>query len=150
MVFAVNCGPTGSANSFDSFKKSALAIGAQLVAEASAAAAASSTQGSGSGGYGYGGTASTSTAEAVSYTTADYGTATIPAAPSPVLTTDTITVETSSWVTVYSSYPGSPEATPSSLSGNVIKVVVGGSDGELTFSPNNVQASPRDVIQFEL
>lgn len=146
MVFAVNCGPDGSANSFDSFKKSALAIGAQLVAEASAAAAASSTDGS-SGGYGYGG--ATSTAEAVSYTTADYGTATIAAAPSPVLTTDTITVETSSWVTVYSSYPGSPEPTPSSLSGSVIKVVVGGSDGELTFSPNNVQASPRDVIQFE-
>lgn len=146
MVFAVNCGPDGSANSFDGFKKAALQIGAQLQAQASAAAASSSTDSS--GGYGYGG--ATSSADTAAYTTADYGTATIPAEPTPVLTTDTITVETSSWVTVYSSYPGSPDPTPSSLSGNVIKVVVGGSNGELTFSPENVQASPRDIISFEL
>ncbi|KAI0824203.1 hypothetical protein BC628DRAFT_1411131 [Trametes gibbosa] len=145
MVFAVNCGPDGSANSFTSFKQSALQIGAQLKAQAASASAAAATatqdsgsgSGSGSGGYGYG------------YTTADYGTATIPAEATPVLTTETITVETSSWVTVYSSYAGSPDPTPSSLSGNVIKVVVGGSNGELTYTPNSVQASPRDVIQFE-
>ncbi|KAI0639261.1 hypothetical protein C8Q77DRAFT_1213873 [Trametes polyzona] len=152
MVFAVNCGPDGSANSFTSFKKAALQIGAQLQAQASAAASSDSSQstqygyGSGSsGGYGYGG----GSGDASSYTTADYGTATIPAEPSPVLTTETVTVETSSWVTVYSSYIGSPDPTPSSLTGNVIKVVVGGSNGELTFSPDHVQAAPRDVIQFE-
>ncbi|KAI0361781.1 hypothetical protein OH77DRAFT_1391476 [Trametes cingulata] len=131
MVFAVNCGPDGSANSFTSFKQAALQIGAQLQASAAAASsAAPATQYTG-------------------YTTAEYGTATIPAEPTPVLTTETVTVETSSWVTVYSSYIGSPDPTPSSLAGNVIKVVVGGANGELTFSPDHVEAKPRDVISFE-
>ncbi|KAJ2972533.1 hypothetical protein NUW54_g12250 [Trametes sanguinea] len=78
-----------------------------------------------------------------------YGTATIPAEPSPIVVTETVTVETSSWVTVYSSYVGSPEPTPSSLSGNVIKVVVGGANGELTYTPDHVSAQPRDIISFE-
>ena len=34
MVFAINCGADGSQNSFTNFKNSALAIGAQLKAEA--------------------------------------------------------------------------------------------------------------------
>lgn len=45
MVFAVNCGADGSANSFTNFKNAALAVGAELAAEASSASAA--------GGYGY-------------------------------------------------------------------------------------------------
>lgn len=39
MVFAVNCGADGSPNSFTDFKNAALAIGAQLQAEASSSAA---------------------------------------------------------------------------------------------------------------
>ncbi|KAI0662711.1 hypothetical protein C8Q70DRAFT_577905 [Cubamyces menziesii] len=129
MVFAVNCGPDGSANSFSAFKQAALQIGQELQA---AAASASSVE-----------------AQYTGSTTAAYGTATIPAEPSPIVVTETVTVETSSWVTVYSSYIGSPEATPSSLSGNVHKVVVGGSNGELTFTPANISAAPRDIISFE-
>ena len=40
MVFAINCGPDGSTNSFTNFKNSALAIGAQLKAEAAASSSA--------------------------------------------------------------------------------------------------------------
>ncbi|KAI9057117.1 hypothetical protein FKP32DRAFT_1615573 [Trametes sanguinea] len=129
MVFAVNCGADGSPNSFENFQKAALAIGAELQA-----AAASS---------------SSIAAQYTRSTTAAYGTATIPAEPSPIVVTETVTVETSSWVTVYSSYVGSPEPTPSSLSGNVIKVVVGGANGELTYTPDHVSAQPRDIISFE-
>jgi len=43
MVFAVNCGEDGSANSFTNFKNAALAIGAQLKAEASSTASAVAT-----------------------------------------------------------------------------------------------------------
>lgn len=38
MVFAVNCGQTGSANSFDNFKQAALAVGAALNAGSTTAA----------------------------------------------------------------------------------------------------------------
>ena len=135
MVFAVNCGPDGSANSFTNFKQSALNIGAQLQASA---AAASSTP------------AASSTIDYTGWTTADYGSATIPAEPTGTIVTDTITAGSATWTTTYSSYPGSPDPTPSSVSPNVIKVVVGGSNGELTFSPANVTASPKDIISFEL
>ncbi|THH10934.1 hypothetical protein EW145_g1000 [Phellinidium pouzarii] len=43
MVFAVNCGPDGSANSFTNFKNAALAVGASLQASASASGVASSS-----------------------------------------------------------------------------------------------------------
>ena len=126
MVFAVNCGADGSANSFTNFKNAALAVGTQLKAEAASASAA-----------------------ATDVTTAAYGSVTIPAAPSETLVTVTVTVEASSWTTVYSSYPGSPAATPASLAGNVWKVKVG-NNGTLTYDPPFVMAQPRDIIQFEL
>ncbi|TFK94348.1 hypothetical protein K466DRAFT_377836 [Polyporus arcularius HHB13444] len=139
MVFAVNC-PSSGTNSFDNFKAAALKIGADLQASA---AAASSTPAA----------TSTDSAAASAYTgpwtTADYGTATIAAAPTESVVTETVSLDTAVWTTTYSSYPGSPDATPSALSGSVIKVVVGGANGELTFTPANVQAKPRDVIQFE-
>lgn len=50
MVFAINCGPDGSMNSFTNFKNSALAIGQSLQAQGSSSAA---------GGYGYGAPAPT-------------------------------------------------------------------------------------------
>lgn len=133
MVFAVNCGADGAANSFTNFKNSALAIGAQLKAEAASSSSAA---------------AATAT-DATAVTTAAYGGITIPAAPSETVVTVTVTVEASSWTTVYSSYPGSPAATPASLAGSVHKVLVG-NNGTLTYDPPFVVAAPRDIIQFEL
>lgn len=125
MVFAVNCGANGSPNSFSNFKNSALQIGASL----SSAAAASSTAPSGTA-------------------TAAYGGVTIPAAPTPSVVTDAVTLASSTWTTVYSSYPNSPAPTPAALQGNVITVVVGGSN-KLLFNPPRVAAQPRDTIMFQ-
>lgn len=128
MVHAINCGPDGSANSFSGFKQAALAVGAQLKAQASASAP-----------------------PAPAVTTADYGTATIPAAPEEQTVTVTVTVEASSWVTTYASYPGSPAATPASLTGNVHTVEVGNANGSLIFDPPFLtDIPPRDVISFRL
>ena len=129
MVFAVNPGANGTSNSFDNYLKNALAEGAAF--KSSAGVSASSTL---SG----------------SWTTAAYGGVTIPAAPSESVVTKTITVQGSSWVTTYSSYPGSPAATPVSVQGTTHKIIVGGADGELTFSPSNITAEPRDTVIFEL
>ncbi|KAK0465176.1 uncharacterized protein EV420DRAFT_1617905 [Desarmillaria tabescens] len=129
MVFAVNCGLDGSPNSFSNFKSAALAVGASL----SAAAAAASTA---------------APSEATASTTAAYGGVTIPPAPVPTLVTETITLQSSTWTTTYSSYPGAPAATPSSLGGNVIKVAVGSSN-QLVFDPPRISAQPRDIIMFE-
>ncbi|KAK0506083.1 Cupredoxin [Armillaria luteobubalina] len=128
MVFAVNCGQNGTANSFTNFKSSALAVGASLSAAASAATASS---------------------DAASTTwTAAYGSVTVPPAADPTVVTDTITLSSSIWTTTYSSYPESPAATPGSLEGNIIKVSVGGSN-QLVFNPSRVSAQPRDIIMFE-
>ena len=140
MVFAVNCPADGSPNSFSNFKNAALAIGAQLKAEAassSAAAAAAAT------------TPAATATDASAVTTAAYGDVTIPAAPVESLVTVTVTVEASSWTSVYSSYPGSPAATPVSLTGTTHTVLVG-NNGTLTFDPPFVQAQPRDTIEFQL
>lgn len=122
MVHAINCGADGAPNSFTNFKKSALAIGAQLQA----------------------GPQNPST----SVWTADYGSATIPPPSTPTLVTDTITLGNDVWTTTYSSYPNSPEPTPVSPSGNTIEVIVGGPNGNLTFTPSRVTAYPRDTIRF--
>ncbi|KAK0245841.1 hypothetical protein EDD85DRAFT_802322 [Armillaria nabsnona] len=129
MVFAVNCGLDGAPNSFTNFKSAALAVGASLSAAASAA------------------TGSSEAAASTTYTAA-YGGVTVPPAADPTVVTDTITLESSTWTTTYSSYPGSPAATPGSLEGNVIKVTVGGSN-QLVFEPARVSAQPRDIIMFE-
>jgi plastocyanin len=122
MVHAINCGADGSPNSFTNFKNAALAIGAQLKAN--------------------------SQSPPTSTWTADYGTATIPAPPTPSLMTDTITLGNDVWTTTYSSYPGSPGPTPVSSTGNTIEVIVGGPNGNLSFTPSRVSASPRDTIKF--
>ncbi|KAH6917257.1 hypothetical protein BKA70DRAFT_328254 [Coprinopsis sp. MPI-PUGE-AT-0042] len=129
MVFSINCGPEGAPNSFTNFKHSALAIGERLKAEAAAASQASP-------------------AAPTAYTTAAYGDVTIPAAPVPTLVTQVITLEAATWTTTYSSYPGSPAATPASPEGNVHRVIVGGEKG-LVFDPPSVEALPRDTIVFE-
>jgi hypothetical protein len=121
MVFAVNCGAEGTNNSFTNFKAAALQVGQSL----SAAAAASTTW------------------------TAAYGTATVPPPPAGQDVTETITLESSTWATTYTSFPNSPAATPASLTGNVHKVIVGG-PGVLMFNPDHLTAQPRDIITFEL
>jgi len=122
MVHAINCGADGAPNSFTNFKKAALDIGAKLKAD--------------------GQNPPTTT------WTADYGGATIPPAPVPSLVTDTVTLGSDIWTTTYSSYPNSPAPTPVSASGNTIEVIVGGPNGNLTFTPSRVSAAPRDTIKF--
>jgi plastocyanin len=123
MVHAINCGADGALNSFTNFKKAALDIGDKLKADAQNPPPSSSW-------------------------TADYGTTTIPPAPSPSLVTDTITLGTDIWTTTYSSYPNSPAPTPVSATGSTIEVIVGGANGNLSFTPSHVKASPRDTIKF--
>jgi plastocyanin len=118
MVFAVNCGLDGAPNSFTNFKQSAMAIGASLVESAANAP-----------------------------TTAAYGDYTIPGDPTATLVTQTVTLQSSTWTTTYSSYPGSAAPTPAALEGTVHKVIVGGPN--LAFDPPTVNAAPRDTIQFE-
>jgi plastocyanin len=137
MVFAINCGADDQPNSFTNFKKSALAVGNSLKAQATPTAGASS------GGYGYGGANGGS-----GVATAAYGGVTIaPEEPGSVMT-QPITMGQSTWTTTYTSYPNSPAPTPNSETGNVIKVIVGG-PGKLAFDPPRVSANPRDTIMFE-
>jgi len=144
MVFAINCGPDGSANSFSSFKASALAVGASLKAAAAAAspsadAAAAAPSPSDAA----------PAADSTGWTTAAYGGYTIPPAPDATPVTQVITLgSTSTWTTTYSSYPGSPEPTPASAEGTVHTVIVGG-PGKLAFDPPFLAALPRDTIVFQ-
>jgi plastocyanin len=133
MVFAINCGQTGAPNSIENFKAAALAHGASLAAPPS-----STSDGYGNG-YGNGGT---------KVYTAPYGGVTVPPPAQGVVVTKSITVEGSSWVTTYTSFPNSPAPTPASLKGREITVVVGGPSG-LIFDPPHVEALPRDVIKFQ-
>jgi len=139
MVYAINCGQDGAANSFTNFKNAALSIGAALASSASASP--SSTPAAASAAY--------TAAAAPAYTTAAYGTATIPAAPTESLATATISLQASQWTTIYSSYPGSPAPTPAALNGTIHTVVVGGPSGQLTYTPNVVAAAPRDIVRFQ-
>lgn len=83
-------------------------------------------------------------------TTAPPGTQTDNSEPVGRVVTQPIILGASSWTTTYTSYPGSPEPTPAALEGRVIKVIVGGPNGNLTYTPSLVSARPRDTIQFEL
>ncbi|KZT42571.1 hypothetical protein SISSUDRAFT_1069281 [Sistotremastrum suecicum HHB10207 ss-3] len=128
MVFAVNCGADGSPNSFTNFKAAALAQGAALSSSAAAAA---------------------STSAAPSATDSSYPPAiTSPAPDGPETVTATVTLGSSTWTTIYGSYPNSPAPTPASAQGNVHVVTVG-SNGTLTFDPPNVVAAPFDTISFQ-
>jgi len=120
MVFAVNCGADGSPNSFTNFKNSALQVGASLSAAATATPPST-------------------------VATAAYGGVTIPPAPSPSLVTDGVTQSSSTWTTVYSSYPNSPAPTP----GNTVHQVVVGGPGKLLFNPPHISAQPQDIIMFQ-
>jgi len=120
MVFAINCGANGAPNSFANFKQSAI----------------------------NGATAPSPTIAAPQ----PIDTSTIPGVtllpdPAGAVVTSTVSVETSTWTTTYTSFPGSPDPTPSSLAGSVILVDVG-ANGQLAFSPPNVIAKPRDTVRF--
>jgi plastocyanin len=124
MVFAINCPKEGS-NSFDNFHSKAVN---------DAAATLPPTP--------------TSTNDIVPLLPdPTYIGITIPPPEPAVTLTDVITLGTSTWTTVYASYPNSPDPTPNSLGGSEIKVIVGG-DEQLTFSPSRVTAKPRDRIIF--
>jgi plastocyanin len=133
MVFAINCGADGSANSFTNFKAAAMAT-----------AATSSSA------YGYGSApATTSAGEAAALPdTTSYPGVTIPPPEVAETVTSTVVVGSSTWTTTYASYPNSPDPTPSSLEGSVIKVTVG-ANGLLRYDPPTVVAKPRDTIMFE-
>lgn len=60
-----------------------------------------------------------------------------------------ITLGAETYTTTYGSYPGSPDPTPASATGEKHTVVVGG-NGTLTFDPPSLIAKPRDQIVFEL
>jgi len=128
MVFAVNCPATG-ANTFDNFKASAIAQGAN-----SSSAYAPPT--------------ATSSDDTAAPDTTSYPGITVPAAPQGDLVTSTVELQGSTWTTTYTSYPNSPDPTPNSLTGNVITVLVG-DNGTLTFDPPRVSAQPRDIINFQ-
>lgn len=127
MVFAVNCGAAGSANSFDAFKASAIAAQG-----ASSAAAASNP-----------------TDSAAAYPTDSAAASSVTIPPEPVISTVTqaITLDGSTWTTTYGSYPGSAAPTPVSLTGVVHNVTVG-NNGTLTFDPPMISAQPRDTVVF--
>jgi plastocyanin len=142
MVFAINC-PTGDApNSFDNFKKAALAIGASL---SSSAAAASATDAAPTG---YGAPVASPTLTAA-YGDPTGGVVTLPPAPSATLVTAAITLDsTSVWTTVYTSFANSPAATPAAAEGVVHTVIVGGTN-KLFFDPDHIIAAPRDTVVFQ-
>jgi plastocyanin len=123
MVFAINC-PSEGANSFDNFKKSALAFGEKEKAQA----AASSSW------------AATATSEV-------YGSQTYAPVWHPTVT-ETVTYQSQTWATVYESYPDSPGPTPAAQQGVEHRVKVGGNK-TLTFEPTTVYANVRDTIVFE-
>jgi plastocyanin len=123
MVFAINC-PTVGTNSFDNFKKAALAFGEKEKAQA----AASSSW------------AATATSEV-------YGSQTYAPVWHPTVT-ETVTYQSQTWETVYESYPDSPGPTPAAEKGVEHRVKVG-NNKTLTFDPPTVYANVRDTIVFE-
>ncbi|KAK7463719.1 hypothetical protein VKT23_005655 [Stygiomarasmius scandens] len=132
MVFAINCGADDQPNSFTNFKQSALDFGASL----SASAAPSSTADAGAGGYGggYGGGDAAPTAAETSATDASA------AAPTDSAESSTSTAGASNSV-------GSTDGSTDEPS--VIKVIVGDSQGDLTFNPSNISAAVGSTVVFE-
>jgi plastocyanin len=132
MVFSINCPTDPSAqNSFENFKKAALAVGASLSAAALA------------------GSATPTEAPQASLTGANGAAVTVPPIVDATLVTVPITLDSSSiWTTTYTSFLNSPAATPVAAAGAVHTVVVGG-PGKLLFSPDHIIANPRDQIVFQ-
>jgi len=136
MVFAVNAPASPSEKSFDNWKSKAVG---KAAGDPYASVAPTS-----SAPYGYGDyPAATTSAHAV--------TSSAPAAatgdPAIVTVTKVIALPSSTWTTVYGSYPGSADPTPA-VQPVVHKVIVGGTSGNI-FSPSSVMAQPADIITFE-
>ncbi|KAJ8521926.1 hypothetical protein ONZ45_g1428 [Pleurotus djamor] len=89
------------------------------------------------------GTAQSSSAPASS-STDSYVT---PAAPQWQTATATVTHGASVWTTTYTSYDGTPPPTPAPQPAQ--HVITVGADGQLAFSPSNIQAAVGDTVTFE-
>ncbi|KAK0486637.1 Cupredoxin [Armillaria luteobubalina] len=72
---------------------------------------------------------------------------TTPPAPSWTTATATVTRETSVWLTIYTSYDGTPS--PTFPPQPVDHKIVVGIDGKLEYSPANISASVGDTVTFE-
>ncbi|KAG5220372.1 Cupredoxin [Salix suchowensis] len=121
MVFAVNPPAEPSPRSFTAFRNLAIATNGT----ASSSAAASST--------------ASSSAVTDGYVT--------PPAPHFETVTVTVTLPSSTYTTVYNSYDGTPPPTPApQIQDHKITV---GADGQLAYSPANIQAAIGDTVTFE-
>ncbi|KAJ8700775.1 hypothetical protein PTI98_003765 [Pleurotus ostreatus] len=121
MVFAVNPPAEPSPRSFTAFRDLAIATNGT----ASSSAAASST--------------ASSSAATDGYVT--------PPAPHFETVTVTVTLPSSTYTTVYNSYDGTPPPTPAPQPQDH-KITVG-ADGQLVYSPANIQAAIGDTVTFE-
>lgn len=122
MVFAVNPPAEPSPRSFTAFRN--LAIATNGTASSSASAASSTAS---------------SAAATDGYVT--------PPAPHFETVTVTVTLPSSTYTTVYNSYDGTPPPTPAPQPQDH-KVTVG-ADGQLAYSPANIQAAIGDTVTFE-
>ncbi|KAF4579497.1 hypothetical protein EYR40_000329 [Pleurotus pulmonarius] len=122
MVFAVNPPAEPSPRSFTAFRN--LAIATNGTASSSASAASSTVS---------------SAAATDGYVT--------PPAPHFETVTVTVTLPSSTYTTVYNSYDGTPPPTPAPQPQDH-KVTVG-ADGQLAYSPANIQAAIGDTVTFE-
>lgn len=163
MIFSVNCPADPAPNSFDNFKKKALAIGAQLKAAAPASSSADSGYGSSAAGGSYGSSSAADSQSSAaagsgawsgygdSYATTAYGDATVTLPPTASVATVTATVSATVdgsakvWTSTYASFPNSPNPTPNAEP-KVFQVSVGA--GGLKFDPERVTAQPGDIVQF--
>jgi plastocyanin len=140
MVFSVNCPATGE-NSFENYKKAALAYGAAHEAPSQSSSAPP---------YGQSQTQqwdAPHSSWAATATSDVYGGQTYAPVYHPTVT-ETVTLGTDVWTTAYESYPNSPAPTPVSPQGTEHRVIVGG-NGTLTYDPPSIAAAPRDTIVFE-
>jgi plastocyanin len=150
MVFAINC-PTEGDNSFDNFKKAALAFGASQSSQAPpqpssqappeySQAPPAYSQPAPSYGADHDSWAATATSDV-------YGGHTYAPVWHPTVT-DTVTQDGKTWTTTYESYPNSPAPTPVDSKGVEHRVLVG-EGGGLTYNPSSIRASPHDTVIFE-
>ncbi|KAL0948374.1 hypothetical protein HGRIS_010956 [Hohenbuehelia grisea] len=118
MVFAVNPPAEPNPHSFKAFQDRAIANNGTAAPSASSAASSTATD---------------------TYIT--------PPTPEWQTATATITMPSSTWTTIYTSYAGAAAPTPA-LQPSDHKIIVG-ADGQLTYSPANISASVGDTVTFE-
>lgn len=120
MVFAINP-PADGDHSFEAFR--ALAIARNGTSATGSATPPASTTSPASGAY------------------------TTPPPPKWTSATATVTWGGQTYVTTYTSYEGTPQPTPA-VTPQDHKIIVG-ADGQLVYSPSNIQAAINDTVTFE-